>query len=248
MGHEPVVTNYEVRPPKYPDGHWLNPVWNALTVGVQRIVRASWYHYFLRPHPETAARLRAGAPCVFTCTHQTLLDCFNGLPKALPATPLAAMSSKSRDGEIAATLARSLGYRVVRGSSASGGSEALLQMRGWVKQGSSVLFACDGPKAPLGDIKAGIVMLARGTGAPIVPIHAWGSARWQARRSWTRMAFSIPFCPVGIWMGEPLEVDPDQRDNRPYQLQVARVLADLAGEASRWWGPCPRPPFKVAGG
>lgn len=248
MGHEPVVTNYEVRPPKYPEGHWLNPFWNGLTAGVQRIVRAPWYHYFVRPHPATAARLKAGAPCVFTCTHQTLADCFNGLPKALGETPLVAMTSKSRDGEIAAALARSLGFRVARGSSARGGSEALLEIRSWVKQGSSVLFACDGPKGPLGDVKAGVVLLARGTGAPIVPIHAWGSARWQARRSWTRMAFSIPFCPVGIWMGAPLHVDPSQPDNRPCQLQLARALAELAVEASRWWGPAARPPFSVAGG
>ena len=49
MGHEPVVTGYEVRPPKYPEGHWLNPVWNVLTAGVQRIVRAPCHFGGTRP-------------------------------------------------------------------------------------------------------------------------------------------------------------------------------------------------------
>jgi lysophospholipid acyltransferase (LPLAT)-like uncharacterized protein len=212
VAHKPVVEGYETRAARYPDGHWLNPVWDVVTAGIKRILRFPWYHFAARPHPETAALLRSGKPIIFTCTHQVLLDCFNGLPKVLQhryPRKLCAMTSKSRDGQIAADLANALGFDVARGSSARGGSEALLRMRLWVKNGYSALFAADGPKAPLGDIKPGVVLLSRGTGVPIVPIHAWGSARLRARRSWTRMAWSIPFVPVGIWMGKPIHVGED---------------------------------------
>jgi len=139
-----------------------------------------------------------------------------------------------------------LGYEIVRGSSSRGGGEGLVLLRAAVKSGTSVLMACDGPKAPLGDVKPGVVRLAATSGAPIVPIRAWGTNRLTFGRSWTKAVVTVPFHPVAVCLGEPIEIPEDRIDTRPYQLEVARGIADLASWASLWANGAGTPPFTVA--
>lgn len=246
--HDPVVTDFEVRPATYPEGHWLNRYWLVGARVMARFIQSvPFYRFVLRAAPEAQALLAKGRPAVFACTHQDVLDCFNGLPRLVRDRNLVAMTSPSRDGGLAAIVLRALGYEVVRGSSACRGGEALIQMRNRVRGGASAVFACDGPKAPLGDVKPGVVYLARGARVPVVPMRAWGMERLRFHRSWTKLSMSVPLFPVGFFLGAPIDVGLESESVRPCQIEIARSLADLARKASVWCEEPPIAPFSVAG-
>jgi lysophospholipid acyltransferase (LPLAT)-like uncharacterized protein len=119
-------------------------------------------------------------------------------------------------------------------------------LRSCLAAGTSVVMVADGPQAPLGDVKPGIVHLAASAGVPILPVRAWGLNRWRLERSWAKAAVSIPFLPVAVCVGAPIEVPDDTPDLRPFQLRVASTIADLATWASLWANGPGRPPFTVS--
>jgi len=245
--HQPVVTGFRVRKPTYPDGHWMNRFWPSLARGVMNVVaRIPFYRYILRAHPEAEDLLDTGDPVIFACSHQDIFDCYNGLPRLLQQRPLASMVSYSRDGGLAAMGLQTVGYEVVRGSSSRGGGEGLLMLRAHLSSGSSVVMAVDGPKAPLGDVKAGVVRLAGASGVPIVPMRAWGKNQWRLVKSWAKVAVTMPFCPVAVCLGRPVRVPADVEDSRPHQIEIASQIASLAEWASAWAGQAPVAPFRVA--
>ncbi len=242
----PVVRDFEIRPVTFPDGHWMNSYWGYLVKTLCWCLRhCAFIRYFVRAAPETRALLKAGTPVVFACTHQDLPDTFNGLSRVIKGRHMVAMTSTSRDGGIAASVAQALGFEVVRGSTARRGAEALVQMRNRVRAGASAVFAVDGPKPPLGDVKPGIVILARGAKVPIVPVRTWGAERLCAERSWMKMCLTVPAFPAAIFMGPPIY--PYDFDNvRDCQIAISAAIADLARKASVWAGGPPVAPFKVA--
>jgi len=245
--HQPVVTGFRVRKPTYPDGHWMNRFWPSLARGTLAVVaRIPFYRYILRAHPAAEDLLETGDPIIFACSHQDIFDCYNGLPRLMQDRPLTSMVSYSRDGGLAAMGLQTIGYEVVRGSSSRGGGEGLLMLRGHLASGSSVVMAVDGPQAPLGDVKAGVVKLAGAAGVPIVPMRAWGKNQWRLVHSWAQVAVTMPFCPVVVCLGRPVVVPRDAPDPRPYQIEIARQIADLAEWASAWAGQAPIAPFQVA--
>jgi lysophospholipid acyltransferase (LPLAT)-like uncharacterized protein len=175
-----------------------------------------------------------------------MLDCFNGLPRVMKDRKLATMASYSRDGNLSTMCLQALGYEVVRGSSSHGGGEALVMLKGLHASGCSIALACDGPRAPLGDVKPGTIHLAAHLEAPILPVRAWGLQRLRSRRAWSRATVSAPFLPVVLCVGEPIDVKQPLGDPRPYQLKVAAALADLAEWASQWANGPRHAPFTVA--
>ena len=79
--------------------------------------------------------------------------------------------SRSRDGDLIAAILERLGYAPTpRGSSSRGGAAALRALVRLVEGGTSISIQTDGPRGPARESKVGIVVLARITGAPIVPI------------------------------------------------------------------------------
>ena len=245
--HQPVVTRVRIRPITYPDGHWMNRFWGPIVQAVLAVgARFPFYRHVLRAHPEARPLLDGEEPLLFACTHQDVFDCFNGLPRLLQGRPLAAMVSYSRDGGLAAMGLQMLGYEVVRGSSSRGGGEGLLMLRSSLTSGTSVVMVADGPKAPLGDVKPGVVRLASSAGVPIVPIRAWGLNQLRLWHSWTKAAITLPFLPIVVCFGAPIRVPPDVKETRPYQLEVAASIAGLAAEASVWANGPRRAPFTVA--
>ncbi|MGQ0615137.1 MAG: DUF374 domain-containing protein [Planctomycetaceae bacterium] len=245
--HEPVVTGFTVRPPTFPHGHWMNRFWGPLARGVAQIIaRAPLYRYILRAPPGTRSFLKSGKAAIFACLHQDQADCFLALPRLFPSRRLVSLSSYSRDGGMAAYALTLMGYEVARGSSSHGGGEGLLMLRASLAAGQSAVLSCDGPRAPLGDVKPGVVRLAASARVPILPTRAWGLARVQLRRSWARSVFTFPFSPVLVCIGAPVEVPEEVRETRPYQIAVARSIAGMAAVAAAWAGGPPRAPFTPA--
>jgi len=245
--HQPIVTDFKTRPVKHRDGHWMNRFWKPLGKGLLQVAtRFPFYRYILRTHPEAKALLAGNSAVIFGCTHQDMVDCYNGLPRLMPDRPLSAIVSYSRDGDLSAMALKMLGYEVVRGSSSRGGGEGLMMLRATLGSGTSVLMACDGPKAPLADVKPGIVRLASTSKCPILPIRAWGLNRLTLNRSWSKTAITLPFMPVVFCVGAPIRIEARAKDIRPLQIRIARRIHTLARWSSLWAQGPDVAPFKVA--
>lgn len=154
-------------------------VWFA--VGLLQLLRRTW-----RIHRTGEERFRSN-PIIVAFWHGDLLV---GAAEAMNVArkDFATLVSRSRDGEIAARLAQAVGITPLRGGSSRGQVEALRLMERWLRKEGSLLVAVDGPRGPRGEVKAGIVLLAARTGAPIIPAAAITSpnARYVFR-SWDCM-------------------------------------------------------------
>lgn len=121
------------------------------------------------------------------------------------------MLSRSRDGELAAAVARRLGGDPVRGSSSRGASTGLIALQGRLADRApdgGGLWACmvlDGPRGPRHRAKGGAVHLARRSGALLLPFVS-GQARRIALRSWDRTLLPLPFGRTVIVVGEPIDL------------------------------------------
>ncbi len=126
--------------------------------------------------------------------------------------------STSKDGELIAGPARTLGFQTARGSSSRGGIKAL---KGIVQlsQKFSIAITPDGPKGPLKIIKPGILHLAYLTKLPIIPV-AVQIKKEKVFSSWDKFRLPLPFSKVSIQYGNPLFVDSkDEIKIKAEQLQ-----------------------------
>lgn len=156
--------------------------------------------------------------------------------------PLTLLTSRSRDGEIGALLAKMWGADVIRGSSSRGGSSALRELyRAVKKRGRSPVIVADGPRGPLRRAKPGAVILATTTGVPIVPIASAATRAWRLR-SWDRMVVPKPFARVLIAVGEAHRVaaglDPEASERERQRIErsingLAERVEALAGDERR---------------
>ena len=113
--------------------------------------------------------------------------------------------SASVDGEVPASVARSWGGQVIRGSAHDTGALVLRDSVGMMKQGVSIVTNPDGPLGPGFEVKTGTVLVARMGNAPVIPIVCAASRAWTLDR-WDRFMIPKPFSKVAIAVGKPLEV------------------------------------------
>jgi len=102
---------------------------------------------------------------------------------------IAALISKSKDGDLLARLLKSWNYQVIRGSSSSGGEIALGIMIDFAKNKNSIAITPDGPRGPAKKLKAGAVVTAKKSGLPLVLIGV-GYRNKRILRNWD--SFQIP--------------------------------------------------------
>ena len=84
--------------------------------------------------------------------------------------PITVIISQSKDGEYIARVFDWYGVESVRGSSTRGGSAAFRDILRDAREGKNIVFTPDGPKGPARVAKDGVVVAAKATGLPIVPI------------------------------------------------------------------------------
>lgn len=131
---------------------------------------------------------------------------------------IAVLISEHRDGELVARLARSLGYRLIRGSSTRGGERALLTLVRELQEGQEVAVTPDGPRGPAFTFAPGALVAAQRSRTPILPIAAHASGAWRLG-SWDRFLIPKPFARVTIAYGNAAEV----------VAQDSRAAADQSG-------------------
>lgn len=116
--------------------------------------------------------------------------------------------SQSRDGEVVAQLLSRFGFQTIRGSTSRGGARGLLAVVNKVRSGMHAAFTPDGPRGPRFQVQPGLVMVAKRTGAPILPM-AFGAQRKRVLASWDAFLLPLPFSRVVVVYGEPIYVPAD---------------------------------------
>ncbi len=146
--------------------------------------------------------------------------------------------SRSPDGEILARVAEAAGFRTVRGSPTRGATRAMVDLVRVVRSGADAAIAVDGPRGPALEVKAGVVLLAKKTGCPIVPLGA-ALSRYKQFASWDRFRLPLPFARALVIGGTPIRVPADASgqllETRRVELQAS--LLELREEARELVGP-----------
>ena len=161
----------------------------------------------LRFHREEAAvdpLWRDGTPAIYVVWHARVLL----LPYLYGWRRARVLASPSRDGDVVTRFVTRFGLDAVRGSSSRGGAEALRTLARSLRDGRDVVVVPDGPRGPRETVKAGVVALARLSGAPIVPIALGASAEWRLG-SWDEFRIPRPFARCVVRFGEPIRVAGD---------------------------------------
>lgn len=205
---------------------WLIAAYSAFVFRTTR-----WEYVDDEPFRKLA---EASRPLIACFWHGRMILMPNFWPFSMP---LYVLHSPHRDGQIMLrTLAR-FGMRPIIGSSKRGGAQALRDMARVIREGSSVCITPDGPRGPRMRVSAGIVLLAKLTGAPLVP-SSYSVTRGKNLGSWDRLLIARPFsCGVFI-AGEPIFVprDADHAALEAARLTLETRLNDITAEADRRCG------------
>jgi hypothetical protein len=77
-----------------------------------------------------------------------------------------------------------------------------------VRQGRPAGFTIDGPRGPRRVAKMGAVLLAKKTGAPVLPFSV-NAERHYAAPSWDGLQIPYPFTRARVRIAPPIYVSPD---------------------------------------
>jgi lysophospholipid acyltransferase (LPLAT)-like uncharacterized protein len=152
--------------------------------------------------------------------------------------PRGLMVSRSKDGELIAGVAKRLGYTPIRGSSSRGGAAALLEMINFLRDGSEKRLsgtAVDGPRGPARILKAGMLALAKESGAWFIPMACSGTRVVTISRSWDKTILPLPFSKMVIDFHEPFKIPNDisDQDMEKIRVRTERILNELTDKVDR---------------
>ncbi len=172
--------------------------------------------------PDLADTLRANQPIIAAMWHGQHFM----IPLAAPVgLDFHALVSRSRDGEINATICHDLGVKTVRASGGrntdiarKGGVQGFLSLLKILKRGASVAMTVNVPKEHARRCGPGVVRLAARSGRPVVPV-AFASSRRRDLNSWDRASINLPFSRCVLVGGAPVFVAADADD---HALETAR--------------------------
>jgi lysophospholipid acyltransferase (LPLAT)-like uncharacterized protein len=146
------------------------------------------------------------------------------------------MSGYNFDARFTASVIQKYGYEIARGSASRGGIRALVGMVRAIQRGRDAAFTIDGPRGPRHVAKAGAVMVAKATGAPIICFHIRPARAWVFRKSWDRTEIPHPFSRIALFIAAPIVVGQSASDvELGAKLQEVQVTLDgLVREGDEW--------------
>jgi lysophospholipid acyltransferase (LPLAT)-like uncharacterized protein len=134
--------------------------------------------------------------------HGTML-----LPWYLHGNPkVAALISKSKDGDLLAKILKHWNYNVVRGSSSTGGDIALAIMIDFAKNDYSITITPDGPRGPAHRFKAGAVITAKKSKVPLI-LAGVGYKKKKVLSNWDKFEVPYFFSKAKIIYSEPIFIE-----------------------------------------
>ena len=141
--------------------------------------------------------------------------------------PFHMLISSHPDGRLIANTVAHFGIDAVAGSSTRGGGEAIRALVRLLKNGASIGVTPDGPRGPRMRAGDGILMLAKLSGAPILPASISVSHR-IVLGTWDNLIIPLPFGRGAMIWGEPLTVPRDADES-----EIARLRQKLEDDLNR---------------
>jgi 3-deoxy-D-manno-octulosonic-acid transferase len=170
---------------------------------------------------ETLERHYQHHPCIVAMWHGQ----FMLLPLIKPPfIPVDIMLARHRDAEILAEALRHFDMQLIRGAGAGGrgrdrgGAHAYMAAVQALRDGRTVGMTADVPGGKARYAGPGIVMVARQSGRPILPV-AIATSRYLAFNTWSRMTVNLPFTGLGFAIGPMVRVP---REATPAELETCR--------------------------
>lgn len=113
------------------------------------------------------------------------------------------MISRSKDGSLVSAVCEKMGFNPVRGSSSRGGISAARELVASLKKHRPGAITPDGPKGPAKEVKKGVSLVPKRSGAPVIP---YGAAAFPAvkLKSWDRFLIPVPFARLVVAEGRPV--------------------------------------------
>lgn len=144
------------------------------------------------------------------------------------------LTSLSKDGEVTAYILEKFGHKAIRGSSSRGGVKAIFDVCKELDKGFPTAITVDGPRGPRRDSKAGIIQIAKRSGAAIVCFAAKAEHPKIFPRSWDQFRLPKPFARIAVQYAEPIFVPADlaPEEFEAYQRKVETTLNQLEDETA----------------
>lgn len=153
--------------------------------------------------------------------------------------PVGALVSSSRDGEYLSFLFKRMGVVPIRGSSSRRGRQARVEICTFIRAGLPIAITVDGPRGPAMVCKAGIIDLARKTGAAIVPGAAL-AGRFYRLGTWDGTLVPLPFSKMVMHHGTPVFVPKEttgpafEQWQHEVERRIARTCAEAEDQLAHW--------------
>jgi lysophospholipid acyltransferase (LPLAT)-like uncharacterized protein len=178
----------------------------------------SWLPYTLHYKIKAAPDLKSTAVIAFW--HQYMLAGWFINRKIQNST---ALISRSKDGDILASIVEHWGIKQIRGSSSDKGSKVLQMMIESIHDDNTILITPDGPRGPAKFPKPGAVLGAQRSGKSLILCRIQYSLAYMFKKSWDQFLLPLPFTTVYIEYSQPLfiplECDQQEIDNTLQYVQ-----------------------------
>lgn len=167
-------------------------------------------------------------PCIVGMWHGQ----FMLLPLIKPSfIPVDIMVARHSDAELLGVALKDFDMRLIRGAGAGsrgkdrGGTHAYRATVQALREGRTVALTADVPGAEARRAGMGIVMIARQSGRPILPV-AIATTRYLAFNTWSRMTINLPYSGLGFAAGPMVWVphDAEPADLERYRQAVEESL------------------------
>ena len=170
---------------------------------------------------------RHGRPVIFAFWHSGILP----LAYLHRNEGAVVLVSRHADGEYIARVVEGMGFRTARGSSTRGGVQGLRELIRYVREGRDAAVTPDGPRGPARRFKAGALVLAQLTGAPVIPVGVRPGRCWRVN-SWDRFVVPGPFARLQVEYGDPhvISRDAGAEELNAQARALEEVLNRLSGE------------------
>jgi len=198
------------------------------------IVKLLFFTYRIRVlNPEIEENIyKRGEVPIYASWHQRLFIGTSFLAKR----HIAVMISLSKDGDLIAKIVKMLGLYPVRGSSSKNGIEALRNLKRIIKDGVPIGHIVDGPKGPAREIKVGLLLIAKYSGMPILPIIISTEKKW-CFNSWDRFIIPKPFSRIVVKFDKEIYIPKKMNRKKFLEIKISleNRFTEIYQETDKIW-------------